>query len=245
MNHPCSPEAKLDRIERRREHIRTVSIYGEVWDIFIADYFYCKVWDMFFIIGDYFYCKVLDMFFYIIIGDYCYCKVWDMVEERALQLAPPPGQSLTSILCSLSFEMFCFVFTHFLPLFMPGRTHQSKKHCKPNPTSSLAPPNHQSTIQPPRPLKILVDPFAPPHPPPSPAPAIYFTFFFLFRVFMTLAKLQARMLLTLSCNSSRTWLPSTRWLSYNILRQLQKKKLGLHPFRFSKSKCYITGEPSH
>jgi len=41
-----SPEAKLDRIERRREHIRTVSIYGEVWD---------------------------------------------MVEERALQLAPPPG----------------------------------------------------------------------------------------------------------------------------------------------------------
>lgn len=41
-----SPEAKVDRIERRREHIRTVSIYGEVWD---------------------------------------------MVEERALQLAPPPG----------------------------------------------------------------------------------------------------------------------------------------------------------
>jgi len=41
-----SPEAKMDRIERRREHIRTVSIYGEVWD---------------------------------------------MVEERALQLAPPPG----------------------------------------------------------------------------------------------------------------------------------------------------------
>lgn len=43
-----SPEAKVDRIERRREHIRTVSIYGEVWD---------------------------------------------MVEERALQLAPPPGQN--------------------------------------------------------------------------------------------------------------------------------------------------------
>ena len=41
-----SPEAKVDRIERRREHIRTVSIYGEVWD---------------------------------------------MVEERAQQLAPPPG----------------------------------------------------------------------------------------------------------------------------------------------------------
>ena len=36
----------MDRIERRREHIRTVSIYGEVWD---------------------------------------------MVEERALQLQPPPG----------------------------------------------------------------------------------------------------------------------------------------------------------
>ena len=30
----CSPEAKLDRIERRREHIRTVSIYGEVWEVF-------------------------------------------------------------------------------------------------------------------------------------------------------------------------------------------------------------------
>jgi len=42
----ASPEAKLDRMERRREHIRTVSIYGEVGD---------------------------------------------MVEERALQLAPPPG----------------------------------------------------------------------------------------------------------------------------------------------------------
>ena len=64
MKHPYSPEAKLDRIERRREHIRTVSIYGEVWDIFIADYFYCKVWDMFFIIGDTFYFKVWDMFFY-------------------------------------------------------------------------------------------------------------------------------------------------------------------------------------
>ena len=25
-----SPEARVDRIERRREHIRTVSIYGEV-----------------------------------------------------------------------------------------------------------------------------------------------------------------------------------------------------------------------
>ena len=32
----CSPEAKLDRIERRREHIRTVSIYGEVWEVFFA-----------------------------------------------------------------------------------------------------------------------------------------------------------------------------------------------------------------
>ena len=128
MNHPCSPEAKLDRIERRREHIRTVSIYGEVWDIFIADYFYCKVLDMFFIIGD-----------------YCYCKVWDMVEERALQLAPPPGHSLTSILCSLSFGMFCFVFTHFLPLFMPGHTHQSKNTASQTQPQAL----HHPTTSPP------------------------------------------------------------------------------------------------
>jgi len=51
-----SPEAKLDRIERRREHIRTVSIYGEVWD---------------------------------------------MVEERALQLAPPPGEDALDPLMQL------------------------------------------------------------------------------------------------------------------------------------------------
>ena len=114
-----------------------------------------------------------------------------------------------------------------------ARTHPPiQKHCKPNPTSSLAPPNHQSTIQPPRPLKILVDPFAPPHPPPSPAPAIYFTFSSQLRVFLTLAKLQARMLLTLSCNSSRTWLPSTRWISYNILRQVQKKPVMSSPLLF-------------
>ena len=145
-------------------------------------------------------------------------------------------------MCSFSFEMFCFVFTHFLPLFMPGRTHQSKSTASQTQPQAL---HHQSTIQPPRPLKILVDPFAPPHPPPSPAPAIYFTFSSQLRVFLTLAKLQARMLLTLSCNSSRTWLPSTRWISYNILRQVQKNQLCLHPFCFSKSKCYITGEPSH
>jgi len=51
-----SPEAKMDRIERRREHIRTVSIYGEVWD---------------------------------------------MVEERQVQLAPPPGVHLLDPLMQL------------------------------------------------------------------------------------------------------------------------------------------------
>lgn len=51
-----SPEAKLDRIERRREHIRTVSIYGEVGD---------------------------------------------MVEERTLQLAPPPGVQVLDPLMQL------------------------------------------------------------------------------------------------------------------------------------------------
>ena len=82
---------------------------------------------------------------FFIIGDYCYCKVWDMVEERALQLAPPPGHSLTSILCSLSFEMFCFVFTHFLPLFMPGRTHQSKNTASQTQPQAL----HHPTTSPP------------------------------------------------------------------------------------------------
>ena len=68
-----SPEARVDRIERRREHIRTVSIYGEVnmsndcYDNYDND-----------IDND------ND-------NDHHCAQVWDMVEERALQLAPPPG----------------------------------------------------------------------------------------------------------------------------------------------------------
>ena len=58
-----SPEAKVDRIERRREHIRTVSIYGEVRSLNCYDIYDPKFSD----------------------------QVWDMVEERSLQLAPPPG----------------------------------------------------------------------------------------------------------------------------------------------------------
>ena len=81
MYHPCSPEAKLDRIERRREHIRTVSIYGEVWD---------------------------------------------MVEERALQLAPPPGHS--SLIVHSCFPTFLDFLLHIYPfsLFMLGPTHPPK-----------------------------------------------------------------------------------------------------------------------
>ena len=68
-----SPEARVDRIERRREHIRTVSIYGEVdmsndcYDTYDND-------------ND----NGND-------NDHHCVQVWDMVEERALQLAPPPG----------------------------------------------------------------------------------------------------------------------------------------------------------
>ena len=53
----------MDRIERRREHIRTVSIYGEVRSLHCYDIYDPKFSD----------------------------QVWDMVEERSLQLAPPPG----------------------------------------------------------------------------------------------------------------------------------------------------------
>ena len=64
-----SPEARVDRIERRREHIRTVSIYGEV--NMNTDCYNDHYND-----GD---------------NDHHWVQVWDMVEERALQLAPPPG----------------------------------------------------------------------------------------------------------------------------------------------------------
>ena len=66
-----SPEARVDRIERRREHIRTVSIYGEV--NMSND---CH--------NDNDYDNDDD-------NDHHWVQVWDMVEERALQLAPPPG----------------------------------------------------------------------------------------------------------------------------------------------------------
>ena len=90
MYHPCSPEAKLDRIERRREHIRTVSIYGEVWD---------------------------------------------MVEERALQLAPPPGHS--SLIVHRCFPTFLDISASYLSILpIYARTHPPTE----NPTSSLAPP---------------------------------------------------------------------------------------------------------
>ena len=130
MNHPCSPEAKLDRIERRREHIRTVSIYGEVWDMFLF--------------RDYFYCKVLDIF-----GDYCYCKVWDMVEERALQLAPPPGHSLTSILF-VPFLLECFaLYSSILSLYLcpDAPTNPKTLQAKPNlkPCTTQPPVHHPAT----------------------------------------------------------------------------------------------------
>ena len=129
MYHPCSPEAKLDRIERRREHIRTVSIYGEVWD---------------------------------------------MVEERALQLAPPPGHS--SLIVHRCFPTFLDISASYLSILpIYARTHPPTE----NPTSSLAPPpptskTHQQETwtsvwmwrAPPCTFPTL----------PAPAPAIYFTF---------------------------------------------------------------------
>ena len=122
-------------------------------------HFYCRLFllqglgHVFFIIGDI--AKSWICFF--IVGDYCYCKVWDMVEERALQLAPPPGHSLTAIFCSLSFEMFCFVFTHFLPLFMPGRTHQSKSTASQTQPQAL---HHQPPVHHPA-TKTSQDPCGP------------------------------------------------------------------------------------
>ena len=107
MYHPCSPEAKLDRIERRREHIRTVSIYGEVWD---------------------------------------------MVEERALQLAPPPGHSSLIVhrCFPTFFGYFCFVFIHSPYLCSDPPTHR-KPNLKPCTT-----PTHQQD-PPARDLDLSVD----------------------------------------------------------------------------------------
>ena len=70
-----SPEARVDRIERRREHIRTVSIYGEV-NMSNDCYDDNDINNDSYNDND---------------NDHHCVQVWDMVEERALQLAPPPG----------------------------------------------------------------------------------------------------------------------------------------------------------
>ena len=95
---------------------------------------------------------------FFIIGDYCYCKVWDMVEERALQLAPPPGHSLTSILC-VPFLLKCFaLYSPIFSLYLcpDAPTNPKTLQAKPNlkPCTTQPPVHHPAT-------KTLQDPCGP------------------------------------------------------------------------------------
>ena len=195
MYHPCSPEAKLDRIERRREHIRTVSIYGEVWD---------------------------------------------MVEERALQLAPPPGHS--SLIVHRCFPTFLDIFASYLSILpIYARTHPPTE----NPTSSLAPP-------PPTSKRLGPQCGCGEHPLAPSQPSLLLRQLFISHshpgcsLFLTLILLQARMLSTPSCSSSRTWPPSTRQPSSSA-EQIRTKRYPHSPKKdlSVRNTGYVAGEPGH
>ena len=141
--------------------------------------------------------------------------------------------------------MFCFLFTHFLPLFMPGRTHQSKNTASQTQPQAL----HHPTTSPPSshqdPSRSLWTPLHLP------------TLLLLLRqLFISLSPPSSECFWPwLNCRRGCSWpshatpaepgCPQPGGYHTIYCAKCKKKQLRLHLFCFSKSKCYITGEPSH
>ena len=155
-----------------------------------------------------------------------------MVEERALQLAPPPGHCLPHLgfpspICFQPFWNYFLFCIYSFSLFMPGPTHPPKTaHQAQTQPQALhhqdPPPVHHD------PSDLLVDPLAPSTFPTLPLLLLRSCSLscscasYLFHSLTPVqcvwpsVKFQARMRLTLSCSSSRTWLPSTRQASNHL-----------------------------